>query len=158
MTSWREAVGTAAIGASLLLGGCTYETQPLSTEPGRLTVNVPGRFPAVVSEGAGAPPREAAIPAAAGPVTPRQGSYRGAASVRSNPGGQCRAMTISNWTVRGDQVRFGAFRGTIQPDGSLNMQAGQSYIRGRFSARGFTGTFWRPGPHCTFTLALRAYP
>ena len=56
--------------------------------------------------------------------------------------------------VNGNQVTFGSFRGTIRPDGSLRMEAGPSYVYGRFIGSRFSGRFWRPQPSCTFSITL----
>ncbi len=51
-------------------------------------------------------------------------------------------------------MSFGAYRGTIQPDGSLHMQAGPTYVYGQFVGSHFDGRFWRPPPGCTYDLSL----
>lgn len=130
--------------------GCTYETQPLSPQPGTLTVALPGRFPTVVS----GPGSESAAPSGNGGL-PASGQYRGVARVTNNPGGRCRAtVPVTNWIVTGNRVRYGKFRGTIGPDGSLQMQAGPEYIRGQFEGGRFTGTVWQPGPRCGYSITV----
>jgi hypothetical protein len=56
--------------------------------------------------------------------------------------------------VTGDRVRFQGFRGTIRPDGFLQMQAGSSFITGNFDGGRFVGSSWRPHPACTYDLVL----
>jgi hypothetical protein len=62
----------------------------------------------------------------------------------NNPGALCaNTIKITQWFVSGPNVSFGAFKGTIQPDGSLSMQAGITYISGRFVGSRFDGRVWR---------------
>ena len=141
----------------LLATGCSYQTEPRSTQPGRLTLTVPGRFPTVVSGAPAANPADGQAGAASssGPFTPISGRYQGMGRVTNNPGGRCRTtVDLTNWTVSGDRVRFGAFRGTIRSDGSLMMQAGGRYIKGNLAGPKFTGVFWQPGPRCTYSISL----
>ena len=56
--------------------------------------------------------------------------------------------------MTGDRVRFLSFRGTIQPDGYLQMQAGESFLSGSFDGGRFIGSYWRPHPSCTYDMEL----
>jgi len=87
---------------------------------------------------------------------PRTGQYAGTGTVISNPGGRCAStITITRWFVSGRNVRFGAFRGTIQPDGSLAMQAGMFHISGRFVGSRFEGRHWRGlAEGCQYLIAV----
>jgi hypothetical protein len=150
----------------LLAVGCTYQTQPLSTQPGTLTLNVPGSFPTVVSGqpspptppvGIVTPERNPGLEMAAASPFPRQGRYAGTAVLIKNPGGHCRrTLPIRNWVVSGDRVSYRGFRGHVRPDGSVVMQAGPGYIKGRFAEARFEGRFWQPGRACTYALTLEA--
>jgi hypothetical protein len=62
----------------------------------------------------------------------------------SNPGGLCEnTIKITQWFVSGPHVSFGAFRGRIQPDGSVAMVAGMIHISGHFVGSRFDGRVWR---------------
>jgi hypothetical protein len=133
---------------SLAAAGCSYKTT--GNEPGTLTVNNPLRLPA-----SPAPARPAEGAAAALPALPRSGTYAGFAFATANPGGLCSTrLRIDRFFVNGDRVVFGAFRGTIQPDGNLRMQVGPSYVFGRFQGDRFEGQFRRAGPNCPFRIEL----
>jgi hypothetical protein len=129
----------AALGP--LLAACAYNGP---------TMPAPGPAAAVET---GAPPP----PGAAASVTPapRSGPYAGTGTVVRNQGARCPdQIRVTNFTVRGNRVSFGAYRGTIQPDGALDMQAGPTYVYGQFVGSHFDGRFWRPPPGCTYDLSL----
>jgi hypothetical protein len=63
-------------------------------------------------------------------------------------------MNVRNFNVSGNQVSFGVFRGTVQPDGGLRMQVGHFFIIGEFRGRHFQGRLWQPQPSCTYALSL----
>lgn len=137
-------------GLALVLGviaasGCTMTSS--QTGPGTVTVRQPGSLPAP-------PPQQAApIP----PAPPLNGTFAGVAQLSSAPSasiGCTREVQIRSFTVNGDRVRFQGFRGTIQPDGSVQMQAGPSYITGNFDGGRFVGSLWRPQPSCTYDMVL----
>lgn len=89
------------------------------------------------------------------PPTPHNGRYAGFGYNIVDPGGRCAGkIRIYNFVVNGDQVTFGAYRGTIQPDGHLHMQGGDTYIFGQFVGTHFEGRYWQPGPACTYTMSL----
>ena len=53
------------------------------------------------------------------------GSYRGSGRIVRNPGGTCETgMPVYGMQVSGDQVHFGSFNGTIQPNGVVEMEYG----------------------------------
>ena len=144
-------ISAALLGAALL-AGC----QPLGSPqgPGTMTFAAPGYRPARP----GAPPPqglEGTATAIPPEPAPRSGPYAGIGRVLADPGGSCGdPIRISNFIVAGNQVSFGSFNGTIQPDGSLQMQAGSAYVEGQFIGTHFEGRFWRPGPACTYMLSL----
>jgi hypothetical protein len=89
---------------------------------------VPLKSPAPVMPGgglAGPPPGlEPSLPVPTQDVS-RNGTYCGSAEVLSTAGGRClNGMKVDNFRVRGSSVRFGGFRGTITPDGGLQMVFG----------------------------------
>jgi hypothetical protein len=114
-------------------------------------VRRPGTLP-------GAPPAPAAAPTAvsgavgadvANVTLPPSGTFVGVGrTLCENP------LRINNFIVSGDTVTFGRFRGTIRPDGTLEMQAGGSFVYGKFNGSHFDGRFWAPPPTCTYQLSL----
>jgi len=137
-----RAAGFAAVGIGLACGGCTITAQGVS--PTTVTMQRPGALPAL-------PPPPPAPPAPA-----IDGVYEGTGTLSGNPGGACRTdFAIRNFVVTGDRVRFQSFRGRIQPDQFLQMQAGVSFIHGSFDGGTFTGRLWRPQPSCTYDIALK---
>jgi hypothetical protein len=151
-----------------LLGGCAT-TVP--TAPPNTVLAVPGGYVPLTPSAGGPPAQGAAVAAppqtAAGasgtyPVTntpgglPQSGQYAGTGTVISNPGGLCaNTIRITRWFVSGPNVNFGAFRGTIRPDGSLAMQAGITYISGRFLDSRFDGRVWRGlAQGCQYAISL----
>lgn len=143
--------GSAGSGLSglliLLIGlvgsGCTYTTDGMS--PGSVTFRQPGTLPSLATS----PPSQAS------PTPPPDGTFAGAAQLSSSPGSLCRReIPIRNFMVTGNRVRFQGFRGTIQPDMSVEMQAGGSFLYGSFDGGRFIGSFWRPHPACSYILLL----
>ena len=135
--------------------------------PGTLTVDMPGRLPETTGLDASGSPdalpppaglEPAAFARAPGPVPagpPVSGPYQGQGVGLNDPGGFCQSrIRIDNWVVSGNRVSFGAFNGTIAPDGSLTMQVGQSYIYGRFIGSHFAGRFSARQPSCAYSLML----
>ncbi|HME25134.1 MAG TPA: hypothetical protein VKI44_28045 [Acetobacteraceae bacterium] len=128
--------------------GCTITTTPTGTGPTAITVRQPGTLPAPATV---APSQVAPGP----PAPPPNGTFAGVAQLTSSPASGCRReVPIRNFVVSGDRVRFQGFRGTIQPDGSLEMQAGSAFVSGNFDGGRFVGSFWRPHPACTYDLVL----
>jgi hypothetical protein len=131
----------------LLVTACTYTET--GGAPGRLTVDDPFALP-----GQAALLADANVNAPASAL-PQSGTYAGLATATGDPGGLCSSpLRIERFFVDGDRVVFGAFRGRIQPDGSLKMQVGPSYIYGGFQGNRFEGQFYRAGPTCPYSIAL----
>jgi hypothetical protein len=63
-------------------------------------------------------------------------------------------LHVGNFNVEGSKVSFGAYSGTVAPNGSLQMQVGQTWVYGQFIGSHFEGRFWQPYPGCTYTLSL----
>src|SRR3954451_24391442 len=86
---------------------------------------------------------------------PISGQYRGEGTALNDPGGFCSSrMQVTNWIVTGNQVSFGSFNGTIQPNGALLMQVGQAYLQGQFTGSHFVGRFSRPQPSCAYQITV----
>jgi hypothetical protein len=135
----------AIVVLALAGSGCTMTSNGMN--PGTVTIRQPGTLPP-----AAAPPPEAAP---SPPAPPLSGNFTGVGRLSRNHGSGCRLeIQIRNFVVTGDRVRFLSFRGTIQPDGYLQMQAGQSFISGSFDGGRFIGSYWRPHPSCTYDFVL----
>ena len=151
----------AGIAAAIaVLGGCSATTS-VNGGPVVVTARAPGGSPSTfqlqpVTPGAGPPPGMEPVSIPPGPPgIPPSGAYRGEMVSINDPGGRCTPrVPLFNWTVRGTRVRFGTFRGTIEPNGVLNMQGRGSYISGQFYGPHFVGEFWSPGPSCDYRLTL----
>ena len=105
------------------------------------------------------PGTTAALPAPVDTVA-RSGWYTGTALPLQTYGGLCiRTLTVSDFHVQGNEVRFGRFRGTILPDNRLQMVSGQQWIVGQFDGATFHGHLNIPGaldtPGCSYMLTLR---
>jgi hypothetical protein len=124
--------------------GCTMTSNGMN--PG-VTIRQPGTLPPAAT------PPPAAVPSP--PAPPLSGNFTGVGRLNRSHGSGCRLeIQIRNFVVTGDQVRFLSFRGTIQPDGSLQMQAGESFMSGTFDGGRFTGSYWRPHPSCIYDFVL----
>ena len=137
--------GLALVLGALAASGCTMTSS--QTGPGTVSVRQPGSLPA--------PPP--APPAPSPPAPPLNGTFAGVAHLSSNVSssiGCTQEVQIRSFTVNGDRARFQGFRGIIEPDGSLRMQAGPSFISGSFDGGRFVGSFWRPQPSCTYDMVL----
>jgi hypothetical protein len=163
--SLRAGVRAWLVPACLTLFGCTVQTGLpgpnviLDTPMGPVPVNSPA--PVMPGGGQAGPPPglEPSLPVPTQAVS-RDGTYSGTAEVLSTAGGMCLNGTkVDNFRVRGNSVRFGGFRGTIAPDGGLQMVFGGTWIVGQFEGATFrgqvddTGGRWS-GPGCTFILTL----
>jgi hypothetical protein len=86
----------------------------------------------------------------------RDGTYAGYADVLTTAGGLCiNDKPVSNFKVSGNQVRFGEWRGTIGPNGDLQMIFGNAWIAGRFQGPTFRGQLNSGDPAgCSFALEL----
>ncbi len=88
----------------------------------------------------------------------RDGVYAGVAVPLNTGGGLCiRNQTIAGFTVHGDAVRWGRFRGRIENDG-LQMVNGNTWVFGQFDGPRFNGQISANGPRgrpgCTFMMTL----
>jgi hypothetical protein len=89
------------------------------------------------------PPGPLPIPGAISAL-PQNGQYAGTGAATHDPLGECKSpIQIQNWFVSGSSVNFGAFQGAIQADGSLAMQARNTFISGRFAGSHFEGRVWQ---------------
>jgi hypothetical protein len=168
MRTIRKSVFTATgrrCGAMLLatvLAGCAYRAPVVNgvVGPGTVVISTPGIIPPSTVPGLAGPPfdplAEPPLPPPGAAFTlPKSGVYAGSGAWLTDPGGNCQsAISIGNWIVAGTSVTFGGFRGTIQPDGSLEMQRGPVYIIGRFEGSHFNGRIWAPQPSCTYMIAV----
>ena len=164
--SLRAGARACLVPACLTLFGCTVQTGlsapnvVLDTPTGPVPLNSPAPAPVMPGGLAGPPPGlEPSLPVPTQAVS-RNGTYTGTAEVLSTAGGTCLNGTkVDNFKVHGNSVRFGGFRGTIAPDGGLQMVFGGTWIVGQFEGATFrgqvddTGGRWS-GPGCTFILTL----
>jgi hypothetical protein len=137
--------GLTSVLVVLAAAGCTMTST--GAGPGTVTVRQPGSLPA--------PPPPQATQSA--PAPPLNGTFAGVAQLSSTVGssvGCTREVQIRSFTVNGDRARFQGFRGIIEPDGSLRMQAGPSFISGSFDGGRFVGSYWRPQPSCSYDIVL----
>ena len=137
---------TAIVLIGLAVSGCTMTSNGMN--PATVTIRQPGTLPR--------PPATQPAQAAPGPAAPPlSGTFAGVGQLGRNHGSGCRSQVqIQHFVVTGDRVRFQGFRGTIQPVGSLQMQAGESFISGSFDGGRFTGSYWRPHPSCIYDFVL----
>jgi hypothetical protein len=160
----RAGIRACLIPACLTLFACTVQTGLpgpnviLNTPMGPIPVNSPG--PVMPGGGQVGPPPglEPSLPVPTQAVS-RNGTYTGYAEVLSTAGGVClNGMKVDNFKVHGNSVRFGGFRGTIAPDGGLQMVFGGTWIVGQFEGPTFRGQVDERGrwasPGCTFILTL----
>ena len=137
------------VGLGFLVAACTYSGPNNPT----VTYNAPGQLPSAGMPGGTVPPPPSMGAGTTG--APQSGHYAGIGTVMSNQGDRCSPqMRVTNFIVNGNRVSFGSYRGTIQPDGALHMQAGQTYVYGQFIGSHFNGRFWQPPPGCTYDLSL----
>jgi hypothetical protein len=134
----------------LAVAGCSYSMSTTSGQPGTLTVRTPGTLP---------PPPLSPPPlpsdGVSAPELPVSGEYVGTGVVRAYRGLGCTSpIRVTGFMVDGDRVRFLRFRGRIQPDLSVNLQAADNYIRGHFQNGQFVGMYYRPPPSCSYNFVL----
>jgi hypothetical protein len=89
----------------------------------------------------------------------RNGTYAGTAEPLDTGGGLCiNTQSAGGFIVRGSSAEYGQFRGSIAPDGGLQMVAGQNWIVGHFVGGTFLGQLNLVGrfgaPGCTYMLNL----
>jgi hypothetical protein len=161
MASRRAAVRAFLVPTCLALFGCNQGPNVILSTP---TGSVPLY---TQSQPAAGPGSNLAIPPGletASPPPPaysgnRNGTYSGRAEVLTTAGGVCdNGMNVDNFKVYGNSVRFGQFRGTIAPDGGLQMVFGGTWIIGQFEGATFRGQADFRGrwgaPGCVFALTL----
>lgn len=146
-------------GLGLILAGCSGQPPNVvfDTPSGPVPLNGPASN---TTSGPPPPPgMEPTQPAEARPVS-RDGIYTGTATVLITNGNVCQdTFRVYGFHVNGNKVRFGGFRGTIQPDDGLQMVFGAQWIIGRFDGAVFHGQVAFVGPYgspgCTYELTLR---
>jgi hypothetical protein len=152
----RSVVAILAVILPVMMAGCQQApgTSPLSPRPVADAVPPPGNLepPNLGAQGPpmAAPPRSAPRPG-------WDGAYAGEGLLTSDPGGQITCpdrMPVHGMNVAGGRVRFGDFRGTIRPDGTVRMPFGRSYVSGRFADGRFMGNLYQPFPGCRYDLRL----
>jgi hypothetical protein len=132
------------------LGGCQY-TAPVGG-PGTTIVSWPFSVPPPPPGVPDLPPPGVGSGEAPRPAS---GDYAGTAKALNNPGAKCdNTVSITGWTVRGSEVSYRGFSGTIARDGGLRMQFGDARIIGGFYGSHFAGRYWRPQPGCTYVLTV----
>jgi hypothetical protein len=122
-----------------------YTPTPQAAMPGGMIAPPPGMEP---------------TPPPAAQMGSRNGSYTGTAFPLETGGGLCiSTLTVSNFHVQGNAVRFGGFRGRIDADDGLQMVYGSRWIIGQFEGSTFHGQLDVPGsfgaPGCTYMLNLQ---
>jgi hypothetical protein len=131
----------AAVLFAASVAGCATTVQ---TAPPNMVLAAPDGYVPLTPSTGGPAAQTTAVAAPTPGGLPRSGQYAGTGTVMNNPGALCaNTIKITQWFVSGPNVSFGAFKGTIQPDGSLSMQAGITYISGRFVGSRFDGRVWR---------------
>src|SRR5262245_15170865 len=124
----QDRVGPSRTSAALcvLLAACSGggPTVLLDTPTGVTPIYTPS--PAMPGGLAAPPPGMAnSLPPPTQSVN-RNGTYAGTAVPLDTGGGICLSnQQVGNFRVRGTAVRYGGFRGRIQPDGGLQMVYGQ---------------------------------
>ena len=154
----RQARTAAAWG--LLLASCSGGGPAvlLDTPTGVTPIYTPS--PTMPSGLAAPPPGLANSPPPPAQPVNRSGTYAGTAVPLDTGGGICLSdQQVGNFRVRGNAVRYGGFRGRIQPDGGLQMVYGQDWIIGQFEGATFHGQLDLNGrfnqPSCTYMLSLQ---
>src|SRR5580658_3582008 len=140
--SRRVAVRAFLVPACLALFACTQAPNViLSTPTGSVPLYTPAQQPAGPGSNLAIPPGlETASPPPPAQAGNRNGTYSGRAEVLTTAGGVCdNGMKVDNFKVYGNSVRFGQFRGTIAPDGGLQMVFGGTWIIGQFEGATFRG-------------------
>ena len=155
----RRAIKSATPGAvCLLLIGCSGAPSiVLDTPSGPTAIYTPPQ--AMPGGGIGPPPGMQGSLPVPGEMVDRSGSYAGTAVPLDTGGGVCLATkTVHNFIVRGDSVRYGGFRGTIDANNGLQMVYGGRWITGQFDGATFHGQFELAGAFnfegCTYMLNL----
>ena len=165
MHSNRQHIAALLAVSGMLVTGCSAPTVMFDTPTGPTTIYSPSPSPSMPGGLVGPPPGldaqlAAATPTVANPAIDRSGTYAGNAVPLDTGGGTClQDQPVSDFRVRGNSVHFGGYRGTIAPDGSLQMVYGQTWIIGRFEGATFHGQVdMNSGfgnPMCTFMMSLQ---
>lgn len=137
----------AALGGCLAASGCGRAASPARAGD----VPPPADMAAPPGPEAALPPAASAAPAAARPG--HDGTYSGSGQLAHAAGTGCAGrIEAPALRVSGGQVGFGAFAGTLQPDGGVQLAAGREVLLGHFEGPHFAGRWI--GPSCTYLLAL----
>jgi hypothetical protein len=93
-------------------------------------------------------------------MTDRSGKYAGTAVPLDTGGGIClQTQQVGNFFVRGNSVRYGRFRGTIDANNGLQMVNGNQWIIGQFEGATFHGQLSLTGGFnfsgCTYMFSLQ---
>jgi len=71
---------------------------------------------------------------------PFDGVYTGTAVVKANTNFACgEQIPLGGFRVDGNTIRFGGFRGKVEPDGSASLSFGRNQMNGRFTGNTFHG-------------------
>jgi len=89
-----------------------------------------------------------------------EGRYEGLARRIEGTGSGCQGQFgISDFHVTANRVSYGAFFGTIRPNGDAILESEGPIIDGRFNVGMFTGTIRRRADGCDYDIAVaRAGP
>jgi hypothetical protein len=146
---------------------CLRSWSPAVLLPGLFVAACAGGPPSVVLDTASGavplfPRPGGSAPTAGAPVQTgdRSGTYAGVAVPLNAGGGTCiQNRQVTDFRVYGRSARFGGFRGTVAPDGIVEMAHGQDWIVGQFDGATFNGHLTLGGRRttlsCTYTITLR---
>lgn len=138
---------TPALAAAVALAACTQVYTYLPGGPPELAAV----YTTLPVEGTQPLPRPAPSTAYG-----HDGVYAGVAQALNSAGAQCAEFhRPANFRVEGRAVRFGPFRGTIGPEGGLQMIYGQSTVVGHFEGDAFRGVITFHVPPCRYAMLLR---
>lgn len=150
----------------LFLTGCSGS---VGLQPPTLAVGTPPGVTQLSSDAPeipGGPPSMGPLPTLAMGSTPpappaksvRSGTYTGVAWPMGSGGSCTTTREVSGFHVRGNAVRYGSLRGTIDTQNGVQMTNGQTWIYGQFEDEAFAGQMDVPGPRggagCTYQLSL----
>ena len=117
----------AALGGLLLLAACAPATVPAPVPPASGVLAANGAW---------------------------EGRYQGLMRLTGSSDLGCeKQVAVSDFYVTADRTSFGAFFGTIRPNGDTIMEADGPFIEGRFSAGRFTGVMRRRADGCVYDIA-----
>ncbi|MBN8905045.1 MAG: hypothetical protein J0H14_12510 [Alphaproteobacteria bacterium] len=151
MIHWSDPRSVAAILAVILpLAAAGCQQVAVSPRPAADALPPPGNLEPPPNLGAPPPTTHAQAPG-------WDGAYAGEGLLTFDPGGQITCpnrMPVYGMNVADGRVHFGDYRGTIRPDGTVQMPFGQSSISGRFADGRFIGNLYQPFPGCRYELRL----